>query len=209
MNRRRALTILAGAFCPAAVAQTISLSVRSRVEAFHGSGEWSAVSLERHVDLEKSAIIVCDMWDKHWCRGATERVGGLAQKIGPVLEAARRRGILIIHAPSETMDFYKDAPQRLAMARIERIAAPPPLALDAPPLPIDDSKGGCDTADTFYKAWSREHPSIVIGANDLISDNGAEVYSALKLRGIETLFVMGVHANMCILNRSFAIKQMT
>jgi nicotinamidase-related amidase len=31
----------------------------------------------------------------------------------------------------------------------------------------------------------------------------------LREKGIHNLFVMGVHANMCILNRSFAIRQMT
>jgi nicotinamidase-related amidase len=30
----------------------------------------------------------------------------------------------------------------------------------------------------------------------------------MKAKGITTLFVMGVHTNMCVLNRSFAIKQM-
>jgi nicotinamidase-related amidase len=31
----------------------------------------------------------------------------------------------------------------------------------------------------------------------------------LRVRGIETVFYTGVHANMCILNRTFAIRQMT
>ena len=31
----------------------------------------------------------------------------------------------------------------------------------------------------------------------------------LREKGIHTLFLMGVHANMCILNRGFAIRQMT
>ena len=30
----------------------------------------------------------------------------------------------------------------------------------------------------------------------------------MKSKGIDTLIVMGVHTNMCVLNRSFAIKQM-
>jgi hypothetical protein len=83
------------------------------------------------------------------------------------------------------------------------------LALADPPLPIDDSDGGCDTADSFYKAWSREIATLHIAPEDVISDNGAEIYSFLRIRGIENLLIMGVHTNMCILNRSFAIKQMT
>lgn len=160
-------------------------------------------------DPVRSALILCDMWDKHWCRGANERVEPLVKKAGPLLEAARNKGMLIIHAPSETMGFYGNAPQRQAALRLSKVPPPQPLEVMAPALPVDSSDGGCDTDDKFFKAWTRQHAGILIGPNDLITDRGEEVYSALRLRSIERLFVMGVHTNMCILNRSFAIRQMT
>lgn len=43
----------------------------------------------------------------------------------------------------------------------------------------------------------------------MISDNGQQIYSFLKNHGIETVFYMGVHVNMCILTRTFGIKQFT
>lgn len=194
----------------AAVTAGISIPIRSRVELYRGSGETREVVLQERIDPARTAIILCDLWDKHWCRGATARVGVLTEKINPVLRAARKKGILIIHAPSETMDFYKDSPQRRAMLAIPKAELPPVKDLPSLKLPIDDSDGGCDTeGDKFYKAWSRQHPAIEIGPGDLISDKGEEVYSALKLRGIQHLLVAGVHTNMCILNRTFAIKQMT
>jgi nicotinamidase-related amidase len=128
----------------------------------------------------------------------------------PVLQAARAAGILIIHAPSETMDFYQDYPQRKAMLTMPQVAPPPGLGLTSPALPIDDSDRGCQTpGDTEHKAWTRENPILSMQPNDVISDNGEEIYSLLRARGIKNLFIMGVHANMCILNRTFAIKQMT
>ena len=161
-------------------------------------------------DPSRSAIILCDMWDKHWCRGAVDRLGPIVEKSRPLLEAARKKRMVIIHAPSETMQFYKDTPQRLAAINAPKAAPPAPLTLDAPPLPIDDSDGGCDTNDPKnIRVWTREHAGVFIAPEDFISDKGDEVYSILKLRGIQTLFVMGVHTNMCILNRTFAIKQMT
>jgi nicotinamidase-related amidase len=173
-----------------------------------GSSDLS-LELRSRLDADKTAVIICDMWDKHWCKGATERVGGLVTKMAPFVEAARKRGIQIIHAPSDTMEFYKDAPQRKRMLAIPKVDPPAVLSLFDPPLPIDDKRGGCDTKDQFYKAWTREHPGLRIDAADVISDNGAEIYSFLRQREIRTLLVMGVHANMCILNRSFAIKRMT
>jgi nicotinamidase-related amidase len=153
------------------------------------------------------------MWDNHWCQGAAGRVKTLASKIAPVVDAARSHGVLIIHAPSDTMDFYKAMPQRLNILSISPAQPPAPLPLTDPPLPIDDSDGGCDTPNNplpvNHRNWTREDPQISIAPSDLISDNGREVYSALRSRGIKTLFVAGVHANMCILNRTFAIRQMT
>ena len=190
-------------------AADLTVSLRSRVEAFKGSGEWRSVSLEQSLPVGETAVLICDMWDKHWCRGATERVNSLVPKMASFLESARKRGIQIIHAPSETMAFYQDAPQRKRILALAKIDPPPPLNLFDPPLPIDDKRGGCDTPDQFHKAWTREHPGLRIDASDVISDNGAEIYSFLRERGIRTLLVMGVHTNMCVLNRPFAIKRMT
>src|SRR5688572_12554323 len=64
------------------------------------------------IDPRGTAIIICDMWDQHWCKGATERVAEMAPRMNEVVTAARKRGMFIVHAPSETMDFYKDTPQR-------------------------------------------------------------------------------------------------
>jgi nicotinamidase-related amidase len=210
MNASRSLLffLLALGQRPACAAD-ISVNLRSRVEAFKGSDEWRAVSLGQSLTVEKTAVLICDMWDKHWCSGATERVNGLVVKMAPFLESARKRGIQIIHAPSETMAFYQDAPQRKRILAIARIEPPIPLSMPDPALPIDDKRGGCDTPDQFYKAWTREHPGLRIDASDVISDSGTEIYSFLRDRDIRTLLVMGVHANMCVLNRAFAIKRMT
>src|SRR4051794_13380427 len=158
--RRLPLFLLALGLSAGAVDITVNL--RSRVEPFKGANEWREVNLQQALPVDKTAVIICDMWDKHWCSGATERVNGLVVKMAPFVEAARKRGIQIIHAPSETMAFYQDAPQRKRMLALAKVDPPTPLTLPDPPLPIDDKSGGCDTADQFYKAWTREHPGIRI-----------------------------------------------
>ncbi len=201
------------ALSPAAAGphHVLKLSLRTRVETFKGSGGWDEVSLSHELAGEETAVIICDMWDNHWCPNAAARCAQLAKKMPPVLDALRARGVIVIHAPSECMDFYKDTPQRKRILEAEKIEPPASLTLTEPPLPCDASDGGCDSDQPVkqYKAWTREHPAIPIAEADVISDNGPEIYSYLKQRGIKTLLVMGVHANMCILNRSFAIKQMT
>ncbi len=188
-----------------------TVHLRGRVQPFKAVDTlWEPVSFDHSFGRETSAIVICDMWDKHWCSGATKRVGLLAQRMDPVLRKAREAGILIIHAPSDTMDFYKAFPQRLAILQSPKAQPPAPLDLKDPPLPIDDSDGGCDTpGDKQYKAWSKENSLLSLGPHDFISDNGSEIYNLLRQKGIRTLFLMGVHTNMCVLTRTFAIRQMS
>jgi len=61
----------------------------------------------------------------------------------------------------------------------------------------------------WHKAWTRQHPAIEIDhQKDGISDNGQEVWNALQQRGIKNVLILGVHTNMCVLGRSFGIRQM-
>lgn len=189
---------------------TLTVPLRSRVRPFKGNDAWEAFHFTRDFEAAKTAAIICDMWDKHWCDGATGRVDEIANKMDPLVRALRERGVLIVHAPSETMDFYAGSPQTLRIHTAPPAELPDPIEIFEPPLPIDDSDGGCDTGqEPWYMAWTRQHPAISIGPFDGISDDGDAIYNYLRHRGIENLFVMGVHANMCVLNRSFAIRRMT
>ena len=64
------------------------------------------------VEVEKAAILISDMWDRHWSAGATARAAILAQQIDSFVKRCRALGCVIIHAPSDTMDFYQDHPAR-------------------------------------------------------------------------------------------------
>jgi nicotinamidase-related amidase len=185
------------------------LILRTRIHPPGSNASWAEVNVEKSFVPVKTAILITDMWDKHWCRGATERVGQIALRMEPLLEKARAAGVLIIHAPSETMDFYAGSESRKLAQSAPQVDPPKAVPVQDPPLPIDDSNGGCDTpGDTEHRAWSRETPLLTIESGDVISDSGPEIYNVLRQRGIDTVFYMGVHANMCILNRSFGIRQM-
>src|SRR5204863_9024448 len=122
----------------------------------------------------------------------------------------RCNAIIFVHAPAATTSAHASAPQRERMLSSPAFTPPKVLISTSPAVPIDDSDGGCDTAsETEHRAWTREHPGLEIAPEDYISDTGREIYNLLRSRGIETVFYTGVHANMCILNRTFAIKQMT
>jgi len=201
---------------------TMELTARSRVETPPGSGRLEAVTQVVNWDPRETAVIICDMWDQHWCPSAADRVAELAPAINNFVNNARERGMLIIHAPSETMSFYRRHPARINALRAP-IAAnlPPGMAagrswLDerekAAGLPIDDSDGGCDVTVPNVKVgkrvWTREIYSIEIKDEDAITASGWTIWNLLEQRRIKNVLLVGVHTNMCVLQRPFALRNL-
>ena len=181
--------------------------------------KFSSATATRDWRSSETALLICDTWDKHWCTSATRRCDALARQIAPLVEQARMHGVHIIHAPSDTLEFYRDHPARRRAIDLPMATAPSPIAacpLDAKregALPIDDSDGGCDCEPSCknvnQRAWTRQHPAIGIADADLITDSGQQVYNYLVHAGIKNVIYVGVHTNMCVLGRSFGIRQMT
>jgi len=199
-----------------APASALNLNLRSRVESAPGSGRLLVKVAPAAWDPAKTAVVVCDMWDNHWCAGATRRVGEMAPRMNEVIVEARKRGALIIHCPSDTMPFYEGTPQRAVAKNAPVAETKVPLQrwcridpVKEGKLPIDDSDGGCDCEPQCknYRAWKRQIDVLKIEAGDAITDS-AEAYHLMKQRGIANVIVMGVHTNMCVLGRPFSIRQM-
>jgi len=199
-------------------AASFDFHARSRRNAGDPSDTNRVVVVTNRVswDPARTAVVVCDMWDKHHCPDATARVGEMVPRMNALLKEARSRGALIIHCPSDTMDFYKDHPGRkLAQSAPKVVTAIPlegwcPLKPDRESgLPIDDSDGGCDGCPDCpsFKAWKSQHPGLEILDGDAITDS-AEAFYLMRQRGITNVLVMGVHINMCVLGRPFSIRQM-
>ena len=230
MTRREAIVSIPGIFLAGGVvygsplqnrprlAGTLRLRARSRIEEPSGSGKLRVETATLDWKVSESAIVICDMWDDHWCKSASRRVGEMAVPMNRVVQAARKLGVMIIHAPSATIDFYADTTYRQRM--VEAPHAEPPVPIQSwchlepdkeHQLPIDDSDGGCDDANPTesHRAWSRQHATIEISGHDGVTDQGQEVYNFCRQEGITNLVMMGVHTNMCVLGRSFGIWQMT
>ena len=193
-----------------------ALTLRTQFQEKDAQGNFRLKKQKQKIAAEETAIVVCDMWDKHWCKGATGRVAEMAPRMNEVISKAREQGVLIIHCPSNTLDFYEDHPGRKLAMSAPIVEAKVPLQTwchldpeNEAPLPIDDSDGGCDDEPMCknYKAWSRQIDTIEIHDTDAITDS-AEAYNLMKQRGISNVIVMGVHLNMCVLGRPFSIRQM-
>jgi nicotinamidase-related amidase len=213
----RALMLCLGMATTVIAADTLNLKLRSRTAS--GVSEKQAVW-----ESARTALIICDMWDDHWCKSAARRVTEMAGPLNEVVKQARARGVFIIHAPSSVTGFYKDAPQRKRAQSSAFVKTPVPLATSPrwgtawcwtdpkreAVLPIDDSDMGCSCVGVkcpIREAWTRQIATIEIADGDAITDDGQETWNLLAERGITNVILAGVHLNMCVLGRPFAIRQ--
>jgi nicotinamidase-related amidase len=222
----------AGSAAPAAAAPKLptrpkvpgTLSLRGRTRTPEQVGGTGAIEKELRWNVAQTAIIIIDMWDTHDCLCAAQRVAAMAIRMNPIVNAARTMGVQIIHAPSDTMKYYEGTPWRTRMQQAAHVA--PPFRIgqttrtpeEARTFPISD---GCDdpvpnrwrgpappTTRGNYP-WERENAALEITGYDGISDDGEEIYNFLKQEGITNVALMGVHANICIMNRAFGCREMT
>jgi len=169
-------------------------------------------------EYSKTALIICDMWNDHWCKGAASRVTEMAARMNGLLNYMRDKGCVIVHCPSDTMDYYKDYPQRKRMLKLaENIVLRVNehnrnMIENLPPLYVDMNRIECDCGDGDHKceqrkAWTKQIDALEIKDSDLIGDN-EEVLRAFLALNIEKVLIMGVHTNLCVLHRRFAIKNL-
>jgi nicotinamidase-related amidase/type 1 glutamine amidotransferase len=213
-----AMTVLLCLWAPSAFSEDapLNLTLRSRDKS---AADAKVTERPAAWEPRRTALIVIDVWDKHWCDGANRRVAEMAPRFAAFVDALRSRGVFIIHAPSDTMKTYEGTPGRKLAQSV--------LAADAPKdatfkwnyldpaaegqLPIDDSDGGCDCQPQCKtgSAWKAQHPAIRIQDGDAVTDNGRDVWNLLENRKIDNVIVCGVHTNMCVLGRPFGIRQLT
>jgi nicotinamidase-related amidase len=186
-----------------------------QVRVFERTADW---------EVAETAIIVCDMWDDGCWRTPAQRVNVMVPRMNEVLWAARDHGVMIIYAPSAVTSVYADTPQRLRMQRTEPEDPPVPIrswnpldpSREPPPtgneglFPFETKIAGCDdpVIAPLVKKYTRQHAGLDIAGFDGISDQGGEIFSYCRRQGIKHIAIMGVSTNVCLLGRSFGIRQL-
>jgi nicotinamidase-related amidase/type 1 glutamine amidotransferase len=195
---------------------TITVSLQKRIPSDFEKEGWMMSDTLQHWETGETAIIICDMWNEHWCKGATERVAEMAPFMNNVVSIARERGILIVHAPSDVVKYYKDYPaRRLGMkyksSKAAKLISDANLPSEKNAVwPIDQTDGGCDDTPECKQGgpWTHQIDILTISDKDAISDSGAEIAGLFYHLGIKNVILMGVHTNMCVIGRSFGLRNM-
>ena len=164
---------------------------------------------KKTIDPSKTAVIIIDPWNFHWCMTACQRVASMAPRWNRALECARKLGMQVMWAPTEVASMYAGMPQREWAAAVPLIEVPELWKLVAK---FTAPGGGCMcgpgiSCEVNYGADGIA-PDLVIDPNDLIVSGRQETYSILKHKGLDYIIYMGLHTNVCLFGRPEALKSM-
>jgi alpha-L-fucosidase 2 len=159
---------------------------------------------------EKTAIIVVDMWNYHWCVTTSERVSAMVPRMNRVLSIARGLGMQVVWNPSDVVTVYSGYSQYERAVSVK--VRPAPRVRPAISVKFTAPVGRCMCGDGINckvnYGWDGMNPDLIIEDDDLFSSSTNEIYSLLTERGITDIIYMGVHTNMCVFGKPGAMSEM-
>lgn len=198
------------------------LHIRPRYYRWHVDPgvEWLEANTDyAHLDwtvpVEQAALVLVDVWDRHYLEDATARAEAIIQeKFVPLLAGCRRADLPIIHAPSPTEAMPH--PNWIGARRESPRSTP---TSDWPPAEFRTKSGA-------FAAYSRPpepreperlqlrsrlqmHPQVVPVGNEPVVATGDELHDYCRTNGILFLFFAGFNTNACILMRDYGTLAMS
>lgn len=174
-----------------------------------------SATLDWTLPTSQAAIVVVDVWDRHYLRDTQARAEVIIREnLAPLLDACRQAGLLVIHAPSPPQATQHPNWKPLAAAGPARSTA------DDWPPPAFRGKSG------EYRAYARPaeprepelaklraglqiHPLVQPQGDEPVVATGAELHALCRERGIMFLFYVGFNTNACILVRDYGTLAMS
>ena len=160
--------------------------------------------------LEQTALVLVDLWDNHFIESWLERAARVTrEEVVPVIEAARRAGLAVVHAPSP--------PLAAEYPQLERHAPDPPQPEPEWPPPEFRSRTGAYQVFRGPRAQPPGIPEVPrLGVSPLVEvreeefvvATGAQLHQLAQDRGILHLVYAGFATNWCILNRDYGMRTM-
>jgi nicotinamidase-related amidase len=196
------------------------LEVRPRYYRWHVDPgvEWletntGYANLDWKIPLSQAAIVLVDVWQRHYIRDTEERAEAVINnRLIPLINTCRGEGLKIIHCPSPPV-----AKLHPNWVNLEVRGSALKERSDWPPREFLDLSGP-------YKAYRRPvepreeerqklppltfHPKIMPVENEPVIATGEELHLYCRQQGILFLFFAGFNTNACIITRDYGTLQM-
>jgi nicotinamidase-related amidase len=165
----------------------------------------------------QTALVMVDCWDIHYIQSHEERSGRICrERLKPVVEACRRAGIAIVHAPSPPR--ARHYPQWVRYASDQELIQTPGTSPDWPPEAFRKREGDYAAykkprewvLDEWAKRADQQRivPEIAPQPDDFVVATGEQLHRLCRDRGILHLLYAGFATNMCVLYRDYGVRAM-
>lgn len=196
------------------------LSIKPRYHRWHVDPgvEWletntGYANLDWKIPMAQTAIVLLDVWQRHYIKEPEERAEEIINnKYLPLLAAARKAGMPIIHAPSSSVAVKH--PNWVKLVSNDELD---PKYDNWPPKQFINLSGPYQAYQRPFEPREAErmalpeltfHPKVLPAKSEPVVANGEELHRYCKKKGILFLIFAGFNTNACIINKDYGTLQM-
>jgi nicotinamidase-related amidase len=185
----------------------------------HREEHFTLVEQRWTMKTDECALVLVDCWDKHYIDSHLERTNQITlERIAPAIQACRRAGIAVVHAPSPPT--ARKYPQWVAYAGDSEFgpspAGSPP---DWPPEAFRKKEGDyaqfAKPVEEGVEEWRKTEGEerLIVGdiapqPGDFVIATGEQLHRLLRDRKVIHLLYAGFAANMCVPGRDYGTRAM-
>lgn len=170
------------------------------------------------IPADQCALVLVDCWNNHYAGSWLKRGAAIIQDIVlPVVRAARRGGIPVIHAP--TGSVAQNYPQSEYLFEPGDEESPTSYVTPEAEWPPEDfvkRKGQYERYKRKFhpSGWKDHTPPLRIAdclgpePEDYVVQSGKQLHKLLKSKKILHLFYAGFATNICVLRRDYGMRAM-
>ncbi len=166
--------------------------------------------------VEQTALVLVDLWNIHFCESWLARATDvLKAKVLPAIEAARRAGLTVVHAPSPPVAAQYPQLQRHKPAPQWAPPTWPPAEFRRREGPYAAFKGPRDQPPGIGPWWDpiahklSISPAVTVLDEEYVLATGQQLHELAEEKGILHLIYAGFATNWCIMHRDYGVRAMS
>ena len=173
--------------------------------------------LKMPLPVDETALVLVDLWNVHFIESWIERAAQVTTEcVVPVINAARKAGLTIVHAPSPSVAAQYPQLDRHKPPEPSTPSAWPPSDFRSPRRRL------CSLSGTSQPTAGYRHPlgtnllhnspslpQLMSKMTNLSSRRGSSYMNSWRERRILHLLFAGFATNWCVLGRDYGIRSMS
>ena len=172
--------------------------------------------IEMPLPIAETALVLVDLWNVHFIESWIERAARVTVDcVVPVIDAARKVGMTIVHAPSPSVAEQYPQLQRHKPPQPSTPNTWPPSEFRSRSGDYNVYRGPRSQPPGIGIHWDKlspqlsMSPAIEVQEDDYVIATGQQLHELLEERQILHLIYAGFATNWCVLGRDYGIRSMS